>query len=248
MTRPDPVLRSRQEQGQRQQQRRVLVPSDDSRELRVGRRRRRLHRRARRRRRPRCVGLHRRRRRQRNRRIPLGRRRGIVSIAQAIRRPVTACRSAAVATEAQCRSGTPSARRRTRETEENDSIPTTWLTADATLGVGHTVVPPDFFEGGIDLTEAFEGLGEVPSCFSTFLADTRSPQSLTATLFDFAAAAGGCIDPGHRRRRQRRGWRRGTPTSIGDWHGLVRHRHGNPDDRWHRHLGWHAHVVPVRPR
>ena len=32
-----------------------------------------------------------------------------------------------------------------------------WLTSDATLGVGNTVVSPDFFEGGIDITQAFQG-------------------------------------------------------------------------------------------
>jgi hypothetical protein len=70
--------------------------------------------------------------------------------------------------------------------EENDAITTAWLTANAGA-VGHTVVPPDFFEGGINLTTVFENAGQqVPSCFSSFLADTRSSQSLTATLFDFA--------------------------------------------------------------
>jgi hypothetical protein len=79
--------------------------------------------------------------------------------------------------------------------EENDSITTSWLTADATIGVGHTVVPANFFEGGINLTDAFAdaGAGAAPSCFSTFLANTRSSQSLTATLFDFARGSlGGC--------------------------------------------------------
>ena len=73
--------------------------------------------------------------------------------------------------------------------EENDNITTSWLTSNGTA-VGHTVVPPDFFEGGINLTEAFEN---APSCFSTFLADTRSSPSLTATLFDFAGGTlGNC--------------------------------------------------------
>jgi hypothetical protein len=68
------------------------------------------------------------------------------------------------------------------------NITTQWLTSDATLGVGHTVVPPDFFEGGVDLTTTFGSVGvAVPSCFSTFIADTRSSQSLTATLFDYAS-------------------------------------------------------------
>ena len=72
-------------------------------------------------------------------------------------------------------------------TEENDAITTKWLTADATLGVGHTVVPPDFFEGGINITKIFSESGSTaPSCFNTFVGDTRSSQELTATLFDYA--------------------------------------------------------------
>jgi hypothetical protein len=77
--------------------------------------------------------------------------------------------------------------------EENDDITTSWLTSDATLGVGHTVVTTDFFEGGINLTKVFENAGGVPSCFSTFIGNTRSSQELTATLFDFARGQlGGC--------------------------------------------------------
>lgn len=73
--------------------------------------------------------------------------------------------------------------------EDNDDITTEWRTADATLGVGNTVVVTDFFEGGINLTKVLEG----DTCFNTFLADTRSSQELTATLFDFARGQlGGC--------------------------------------------------------
>lgn len=73
--------------------------------------------------------------------------------------------------------------------EENDDITTKWLTSDGTLGIGNTVVPPNFFEGAINLTEVLGGA----ACFSTFVADTRSSQSLTATLFDFARGQlGGC--------------------------------------------------------
>jgi hypothetical protein len=73
--------------------------------------------------------------------------------------------------------------------EDNDNITTKWRTSDATLGVGHTVVVTDFFEGGINLTNVLEG----DTCFNTFLADTRSSQELTATLFDFARGQlGGC--------------------------------------------------------
>ena len=69
----------------------------------------------------------------------------------------------------------------------NGNITTPWLTSDATLGVGHTVVPPDFFEGGIDLTRAFGSSGSTaPNCFNTFVGDTRSSTSLGSTLFDFA--------------------------------------------------------------
>jgi hypothetical protein len=71
----------------------------------------------------------------------------------------------------------------------NTNITVPWLTADATLGVGNTVVPPDFFEGAINISKAFReapGGGSAPTCFNTFIADTRSSQSATATLFDFA--------------------------------------------------------------
>jgi len=75
----------------------------------------------------------------------------------------------------------------TLPTNTNVTVP--WLTADATLGAGNTVVPPDFFEGAINISKAFReapGGGTAPACFNTFIADTRSSQSATATLFDFA--------------------------------------------------------------
>jgi hypothetical protein len=58
-----------------------------------------------------------------------------------------------------------------------------WLTANKQDGVGHTLRSTEFYEGGVDLT-AHELGGR---CFNTFLADTRSSQSLTATLFDYAS-------------------------------------------------------------
>jgi hypothetical protein len=64
----------------------------------------------------------------------------------------------------------------------NGSITTPWLTANKVEGVGHTLQASEFFEGGLNLTKA--KLGE--KCFNTFIDDTRSSQSLTATLFDFA--------------------------------------------------------------
>jgi hypothetical protein len=44
--------------------------------------------------------------------------------------------------------------------------------------------PQSFFEGGVNLKRIF-GAGNVP-CFSSFLAETRSSSSITATLKDFA--------------------------------------------------------------
>ena len=68
----------------------------------------------------------------------------------------------------------------------NGNITTKWRTSDATLGPGFTVVPPDFFEGAVNLTKVFAASGGAPSCFNTFIADTRSSTALTATLFDYA--------------------------------------------------------------
>jgi hypothetical protein len=65
-------------------------------------------------------------------------------------------------------------------TENITDIP--WLTANFKDGVGHTLRSTEFFEAGLNLTE--EGLGG--KCFNTFIADTRSSTSLTATIFDFS--------------------------------------------------------------
>jgi len=64
----------------------------------------------------------------------------------------------------------------------NAAITTPWPTSNATDGLGTTLQPSEFFEGGIDLTA--KGLGN--RCFNTFVGDTRSSQSLTATIFDYA--------------------------------------------------------------
>jgi hypothetical protein len=64
----------------------------------------------------------------------------------------------------------------------NANITTPWLTSNADDNVGHTLRPSEFFEGGIDLTA--KNLGN--RCFNTFIGDTRSSQSLTATIFDYA--------------------------------------------------------------
>jgi hypothetical protein len=48
--------------------------------------------------------------------------------------------------------------------------------------VGHSLQTSEFFEGGLDLT--LSNLGG--KCFNVFIGDTRSSQSLTATLFDYS--------------------------------------------------------------
>jgi hypothetical protein len=64
----------------------------------------------------------------------------------------------------------------------NANVTTPWLTANGT-SLGHTSAPSEFFEGGINLTNLHLG----NRCFNTFVGDTRSSQSLTATIFDYAS-------------------------------------------------------------
>jgi hypothetical protein len=72
------------------------------------------------------------------------------------------------------------------------TITTPWLTSNKNDGVGNSLRATEFFEGGIDITTAFAG-STAPTCFNTFLGDTRSSVSLTATLFDYARGQlGGC--------------------------------------------------------
>jgi hypothetical protein len=67
------------------------------------------------------------------------------------------------------------------------TISTPWLTANFKDKVGHSLRTSEFFEGGINLTDLHLG----GKCFNTFIGDTRSSTSLTATLFDFAAGVTG---------------------------------------------------------
>ena len=47
--------------------------------------------------------------------------------------------------------------------------------------------PPEFVEGAINLTDAFAAKGQTPpACFGSFMAETRSSDTLSATLKDFA--------------------------------------------------------------
>jgi hypothetical protein len=69
----------------------------------------------------------------------------------------------------------------------NGTITTPWPTANFKDKVGHSLRTSEFFEGGINLTDLNLG----GKCFSSFLGDTRSSTSLTATLFDFAGGTVG---------------------------------------------------------
>jgi len=62
------------------------------------------------------------------------------------------------------------------------TISTPWLTVKKT-SVGSSLDTGEFFEGGINLTQT--GFGD--KCFNTFVGDTRSSQSPTATIFDYAS-------------------------------------------------------------
>src|SRR5207249_1996474 len=62
----------------------------------------------------------------------------------------------------------------------NGKLDPPWDTANKNGGSTNEV--SEFFEGGVNLTAAHIG----GKCFNTFIGDTRSSQSLTATLFDFA--------------------------------------------------------------
>jgi hypothetical protein len=67
------------------------------------------------------------------------------------------------------------------------AIATPWLTASGKF-TGNSLPTSQFFEGGINLTQT-----NLIGCFNEFIGDTRSSQSLTATLFDYAEGVlGGC--------------------------------------------------------
>jgi hypothetical protein len=88
-----------------------------------------------------------------------------------------------------CRASTTSAGDTACAAANTAGITTPWLTSNFKDGVGHALRTAEFFEGGVDLTAS--GLGD--RCFNTFIGDTRSSQSLTATLFDYASGTlGGC--------------------------------------------------------
>lgn len=74
------------------------------------------------------------------------------------------------------------------------SIDPSWTFDDKGVAGSDNLIPPEsFFEGGIDLDDLFGG--NAP-CFSSFLAETRSSQSVDSTLSDFATGAfNTCVPP-----------------------------------------------------
>jgi hypothetical protein len=70
-------------------------------------------------------------------------------------------------------------------------ITTPWLTAAKTT-VGNSLPTAQFFEGGLNLTDA----NLAGKCFNTFMGDTRSSTSLTATLFDYSLGVLGDCESG----------------------------------------------------
>ena len=76
-----------------------------------------------------------------------------------------------------------------------DPITPSWAFDDkGAAGTSNPIPPQSFFEGGIDLNSLFPS-GQVP-CFGGFLAETRSSQSVTATLKDFSGGAfNTCVPP-----------------------------------------------------
>jgi len=76
----------------------------------------------------------------------------------------------------------------------SDDINPSWNFDDKAVAGTNNLIPPEsFFEGGIDLDKLFDG--NAP-CFSSFFAETRSSQSVTATLKDFSGGSfDTCVPP-----------------------------------------------------
>ena len=81
-----------------------------------------------------------------------------------------------------CRSATTPTNDTACATANTADITTPWLTSNFKDKVGNKLRAAEFFEGGVDLTAANLG----GKCFNTFIGDTRSSTSLTATLFDYS--------------------------------------------------------------
>jgi hypothetical protein len=65
-----------------------------------------------------------------------------------------------------------------------------WNHPAKTPGSGGSLAAEEFYEGGVDVTQLENNAGNTGDpCITTFVADTRSSQSPTATLFDYAAGS-----------------------------------------------------------
>lgn len=62
-----------------------------------------------------------------------------------------------------------------------------WPYTPAHGSLGDPIPAAGFFEGGINVTELFAGIGQARPCFAAFLVETRSSQSTDAVLKDFVA-------------------------------------------------------------
>ncbi|MDF2732754.1 MAG: hypothetical protein K0S92_1387, partial [Desertimonas sp.] len=91
-----------------------------------------------------------------------------------------------------CRSASTPTNDTACATANTADITTPWLTANFKDKVGNKLRVAEFFEGGVDLTAANLG----GKCFNTFIGDTRSSTSLTATLFDYSRGVLGVCESG----------------------------------------------------
>jgi hypothetical protein len=62
------------------------------------------------------------------------------------------------------------------------TVNASWASYNSPSG---TITSPFFFSGGVDITQAFAGVGASAPCFASFLEETRSSQSISAVLKDF---------------------------------------------------------------
>ena len=66
-------------------------------------------------------------------------------------------------------------------------INVSWPYRPSKGAVGDPIPAAGFFEGGINVTELFAGIGRTRPCFASFLVETRSSQSIDAVLKDFVS-------------------------------------------------------------
>ena len=101
--------------------------------------------------------------------------------------PIGSLNTTAVATGVDCRTPELPAGDTACAAANTASVTVPWLTAAKTgkPEVGNLLPTAQFFEGGLNLTKSQLG----GRCFNTFIGNTRSSTSLTATLFDFSTGS-----------------------------------------------------------